>query len=82
MIDTDFLRLLVCPASRQPLRHATASELARVAAGIAAGTLRNRGGGVPAGTWTEALVTADGAWLYPVQDGIPILLSSEAVPLA
>lgn len=81
MIDSDFLRLLVCPATRQPLRPATAAELARVADGIAAGSLRNRGGTTPAGGWTEALVTQDGAWLYPIQDGIPILLSAEAVPL-
>ena len=29
---------------------------------------------------TDALATADGAWLYPVQEGIPILLSPEAIP--
>jgi uncharacterized protein YbaR (Trm112 family) len=30
--------------------------------------------------WAAALATEDGAWLYPIQDGIPILLTAEAVP--
>jgi uncharacterized protein YbaR (Trm112 family) len=82
MIDAEFLRLLVCPSSRQPLRVADAAELARANASIGKGELKNRGGAVVTGVWTEALATADGAWLYPVQDGIPILLAAEAVPTA
>jgi len=29
-----------------------------------------------------ALATSDGAWLYPIQEGIPILLSGEAIPIS
>lgn len=79
MIDSNFLRLLVCPASRQPLRLATSAELETANRAIRGGATRNRGGAIVATPWAEALATADSAWLYPIQDGFPILVSSEAI---
>jgi len=81
MIDPTFLRMLVCPGTRQPLRMATADELAVINRAVAAGTARNRGGALVVSPVSEGLVTVDGAALYPVLDGIPILLSAEAVLL-
>lgn len=81
MIDQDFLAMLVCPTSRQPLRAATADEVARLNDAIRRGGVSNRGGTAVAVPWAEALATKDGAWLYPIQDGIPILLANEAIPL-
>jgi len=81
MIDPTFLRMLVCPGTRQPLRLATADELAVINRAVAAGTARNRGGAPVVSPVSEGLVTVDGAALYPVLDGIPILLSAEAVLL-
>jgi len=81
MIDPTFLRMLVCPGTRQPLRLATADELAVINRAVAAGTARNRGGALVVSPVSEGLVTVDGAALYPVLDGIPILLSAEAVLL-
>ncbi|MBM3960906.1 MAG: hypothetical protein FJ306_03270 [Planctomycetes bacterium] len=80
MIDKQFLGMLVCPSTRKPLRESTAAELAAVNAAIQRGAARNRGGAAVAVAWTAALATEDGAWLYPIQDGIPILLTAEAVP--
>lgn len=80
MIDAQFLGLLVCPATRQSLREATAAELTAANAAIARGAVRNRGGGAVAAALVGALATADGAWLYPIQDDIPILLTAEAIP--
>ena len=82
MIDPDFLAMLVCPASRQPLRAATPAELEAVNAAIAAGEARNRGGNPVAKRLDGGLVVASGEALYPIVDGIPILLSSEAIPLS
>ncbi|MFO0277763.1 MAG: hypothetical protein ACK533_10825 [Planctomycetota bacterium] len=82
MIDKEFLGLLVCPSTRKPLREATAAELAAVNAAIQRSAARNRCGAVVAVPWPAALATQDGAWLYPIQDGIPILLTAEAVPAA
>jgi uncharacterized protein YbaR (Trm112 family) len=82
MIDSDFLRILVCPSSRQPLREATAAELAAVNAAIAKGGVRNRGGNPVTAALVGGLVPTDATVVYPIQDGIPILLAAEAVPLA
>jgi len=79
MIDPDFLAMLVCPMTRQPLRAATEDELGRVNEAIAQGSAQNRGGSKVEQPLQAALGTADGGWLYPIQDGIPILLATEAV---
>jgi uncharacterized protein YbaR (Trm112 family) len=81
MIDPEFLRLLVCPASRVPLRLATAAELAACNRAIAEGAVVNRGGSPVASALQGGLVPVDGGVLYPIVDGIPILLTTEAVPL-
>lgn len=82
MIDPGFLRMIVCPDSHQALREATPAELARVNAAIAAGKAKNRAGAAVTAPLTAGLVVADGTVLYPIQDGIPILLSAEAITLA
>jgi uncharacterized protein len=81
MIDQDFLGMLVCPATKKPLRLASAAELGAVNDAIRGGKARNRGGTAVTAAWAEALATADGSAIYPIQDGIPILLSAEAVLL-
>lgn len=79
MIDSEFLAMLACPSTRQPLRPATAAELAALNAAARSGGLCNRGGAVVA-PLAAALATADGAWFYPVEDGIPRLLVTAAIP--
>lgn len=81
MIDPSFLSMLVCPSSRQPLREATAAELRAVNDAVGRGTAKNRGGAAVPQPIQAGLVTKDGAALYPIQDGIPILLATEAIPL-
>lgn len=82
MIDEEFLGMLVCPSSRRPLREATAAELEAVSARIAAGAAKNRGGNVVETPIEAGLVPDSGEVLYPILDGIPILLTSEAIPLS
>jgi len=82
MIDPDLLAMLVCPATKQPLRCASGDELAAANARVEAGDLRNRGGEPVREPLTGALTTADGVWLYPVRFGFPILLTPEAIPSA
>lgn len=79
MIAPNFLAMLVCPATKQPLREATAAELSGLQQAIAAGAAKNRGGAKVGEPCQGALATKDGHWFYPVQDGIPILLSAEAI---
>ncbi len=80
-VATDLVEILVCPETKQPVRLATAPELASVNAKISAGTLRNRGGEAVKNPLVEALVREDGRILYPVDDGIPVMLVEESVEL-
>jgi uncharacterized protein YbaR (Trm112 family) len=82
MISNFLLSILCCPESRQALVRADAEILARVNARIApdaAPPLTNRGGEPVRETVSEALVRQDRALLYPVRDGIPILLVEEGI---
>jgi len=81
MIDSKFLELLCCPESRQPLQAADAELLQRLNTRIEAGGVLNRVGHAVARRCDGGLVRGDGMYLYPIWDGIPVLLVDEAIPL-
>jgi uncharacterized protein YbaR (Trm112 family) len=72
----DLLDLLCCPESGQALQPAPPDLIKRLNMQRAAGTLRNRAGDMPA-PFESALMTLDGSRIYPVRDGIPVLLIPE-----
>ena len=80
-VSEELLEILVCPESRQPLHPASGDELRSLNERIAAGTLRNRGGEAVKAQLEEALVREDGRVLYPVDDGIPVMLIEESIEL-
>lgn len=79
MVDKELLELIVCPQSHQALREAPGELLARVNERIARGELANQGGTRLQVPLQEALVRVDGNVLYPVLDGIPMLIAEEAI---
>jgi len=81
MVDTELLKMLVCPETHQPLREAEGALLAKVNEAIRAGKVSNRSGSQVAEPLTEALIRQDGKILYPVREGIPVLLVDEGIPL-
>lgn len=82
MVDQNLLDILVCPETKQPLRLADDALLQRVNAAIRQGSVANRGGAALSEEVGEALVREDGRYLYPVHDGIPIMLIDEAIPIS
>ena len=56
-------------------------KLDKVNTAIEAGTLATLEGIKLVDPLTEALVTDDGKRVYPVNDGIPVLLESESIDL-
>lgn len=79
MIDKDLLAILACPETHQSLAEADAALLARVNAWIAGGKATNKGGRAVTDKLAAALVRADGKVVYPVRDGIPVLLVDEGL---
>lgn len=80
-MDPEMLSLLCTPDTREPLVEASEEVLAKVNAEIEKGSVKNVGGAVVFEALEEALVSQDGKKLYPVKNGIPVLLMDEAIAL-
>ena len=80
-VDRELLEILVCPETRQAVRLASAEQLETVNRRVRAGELRNRGGDPVKEPIQEGLVREDGKVLYPVDDGIPVMLVEQSIPL-
>jgi uncharacterized protein YbaR (Trm112 family) len=78
-MDSRLLEILCCPITRRPLSRLSADVLARVNTAIADSKVRNHGGVELAEPLTEALVTTEGDLVYPVREGIPVLLEEECI---
>ena len=81
-VSPELLEILVCPETKQPISLAGPDVLARINAEIDAGRLRNRGGEAVKTRISEGLIRQDGRVLYPVDDGIPVMLIDESIELS
>ncbi len=82
MIDPEFVKMLRCPETRQPLTLAGPDLLRELNGRIRSGQVRTRGGGKVEQPCDAGLVREDRRVLYPVRDGIPVMLIAESVELA
>jgi len=80
-ISSELLEILVCPETKQPVALAGEEILAQLNEKVAAGSVRNRGGDKVERPITEGLIREDAAVLYPVDDGIPVMLIEESIEL-
>jgi len=81
MIDKELIEILVCPENHARLALAERTLVDRLNALVAEGKLKNRSGRRVERTMDGGLVRDDRAFLYPILDGIPVLLVDEAIPL-
>lgn len=81
MIDKELLDILACPETKEPVHLADQQLIDELNARIAKGEVKNRGGKKVEKKIDGGLVREDGAYLYPIEDDIPIMLIEEAIPL-
>jgi len=80
-MDKRLLSILHCPVTHKGLAPAKPATLKSVNAAIVAGELSNSDGNTLSEPLDEALVTDDGKVLYPLANGIPVLLAGESINL-
>jgi uncharacterized protein YbaR (Trm112 family) len=80
-MDKRLLTILRCPVSHKGLAVLKKDRLAQVNAAIEAGNIVTHDGSKLAEPLDEALVTDDGKLIYPVADGIPVLLEDESISM-
>ena len=81
-MDRKLLDLLVCPATRQPLALRDKPGLEALNRAIAAGSVKRVDDTAQTEPVREALITRDRKTLYRIDDGIPVLLIEEGIPVA
>ena len=82
MIDKELLDILACPETKEPVQLADQTLIDALNARIERGEVKNRGGNKVEKQIDGGLVRQDQAFLYPIEDDIPIMLIDEAIPLA
>ncbi|MGI9199675.1 MAG: Trm112 family protein [Woeseiaceae bacterium] len=81
MMDKRLFSILHCPVTHKGLAPAKPATLKSVNTAIAAGELSNSDGTTLVESLDEALVTDDGKVLYPLANGIPVLLAGKSINL-
>lgn len=81
MIAEELLNILCCPETKQPVFWADQNLIDEINIRIQQGKVHNRSGRHVEHPIDGGLICKGGTYLYPIQEGVPILLIDEAIPL-
>jgi uncharacterized protein YbaR (Trm112 family) len=76
MVTPELLQILRCPETMQKVRIATTEEIQPFTA-----QTRTRSGTQIESPLEQGLIREDGTVLYPIRNGIPVMLMEEAIGL-
>jgi uncharacterized protein YbaR (Trm112 family) len=82
MLRPEVLATLCCPEDRSALSLASELLITEINTIIRRGRLRNQAGQVVEHRIEGGLTRAGGDLMYPILQGIPVLVRDEAIPLA
>ena len=81
MLDPEFVKILVCPDNRTPVRIASEQEITNLNQKIEENFIQNIGGRKVNDKLDGGLIREAGDRLYPVRKNIPVMLVEEAIKL-
>ncbi len=81
ILAEDFLAILVCPEDKTPVKQAPQDVVDAINKRMKEEKLLNRGGDKVNDPIDGGLLREDGKYLYPIREGIPIMLIEEAIPM-
>lgn len=81
MIKESLLKILCCPETRQAVEEAPRELIDQLNQRIQAGEVKNQEGQVVAEPLESGLIREDRKILYPIREGIPIMLVTEGIVL-
>ena len=81
MIDKALLAILCCPETKQPVMLADSVLVDALNKAVARGGLKNKGKNPVSEQMDGGLIRTDKKILYPIREGIPVMLIEEGIPL-
>ena len=78
-VDKHLLQILVCPATKTPVKLLSKDKLAILNCEVEKGAVTYVDGSPVEEQLVEALITEDGRTVYRVSDGIPVMLEEQGI---
>jgi uncharacterized protein YbaR (Trm112 family) len=81
-VDKSLLEILCCPVTKIPVKMLGTEKLAELNKRIGVGEVRYVDGTHVDSALAEALITENGTTIYPIDDGIPVMLEENGITTA